>query len=366
MFATFGRSMATRISIQGLRKSFRRDRRETVAVEHVDLGIEPGEIFFLLGPSGCGKTTLLRMIAGFIDPTMGRILFDEADVTAMPPHQRQVGMVFQSYALWPHMSVLENVAFGLRVRPRAGADVIAAARRSLELVQMDAYAERRPNELSGGQQQRVALARALVVEPRVLLLDEPLSNLDAKLRADLRSEIRRVCKQAQTTTVYVTHDQKEALAIADRIAVLKAGRVCQVGTPKELYHNPADTFVAGFLGEINLFEGVAISKGANSTRFHTALGEIESSHKSAAAIPIKCQTSLCVRPERFRFASGPAVNVVQGRIGHAQFLGDSSQISILTGSNELRVVAGADERLEDGEACQLSVDSAGVMCFPNV
>src|SRR3954470_16392311 len=224
----------------------------TTAVDDVSLTIAAGELFFLLGPSGCGKSTLLRLIAGLHEPTAGRLLFNDRDVTALGTEQRNAVMCFQSYALWPHMTVRENVRFGLAVRkvPRAEQDRRVAA--VLELVGMTPLALRKPNELSGGQQQRVALARAMVVEPACLLLDEPLSNLDAKLRHGMRSEIRRLCKASGFTTVYVMHDQKEALSIADRIAVMKDGRVVQVGTPGDLYHRPATSFVADFIGQTNL------------------------------------------------------------------------------------------------------------------
>ena len=207
-------------------------------VNSISLDIEPGELFFLLGPSGCGKTTLLRMIAGFIEPTSGSVHFvgpnGSVDVTHVPPEQRNTGMVFQSYALWPHMTVADNVAFGLDVRKVFGSERSARVHEALQAVQMAEYADRKPNQLSGGQQQRVALARAIVVRPSVLLLDEPLSNLDAKLRIELRGEIRRLCKRFGMTTVYVTHDQKEALSMADRIAILRAGQVVQVGSAQHL------------------------------------------------------------------------------------------------------------------------------------
>ena len=224
------------IAIQKVTKRF----GTTVALQSLDLTIEPGELFFLLGPSGCGKTTLLRCLAGFLRPDQGKLLFGETDVTRLPPNERNTGMVFQSYALWPHMTVAQ----------------------ALEAVRMGEYRARKPNQLSGGQQQRVALARALVVRPRCLLLDEPLSNLDARLRTEMRGEIRRVCKDHQLTTVYVTHDQKEALAIADRMAVMAAGRILQVGTPRELYGRPATRAVAGFIGETNFVSGTIVGAAA--------------------------------------------------------------------------------------------------------
>lgn len=239
--------MAVSISIRNLVKNF----GSTKALDNVNLEIEPGELFFLLGPSGCGKTTLLRHIAGFYTPDEGKVFIDNEDVTNVPPHKRDTGMVFQSYALWPHMTIAENVAFGLQMRKLAKDDINKRVQKALEMVRMQDRANSKPNQLSGGQQQRVALARAIVVEPRCLLLDEPLSNLDAKLRLEMRVEIRRICKGAGLTAVYVTHDQKEALSIADRIAIMRSGIVEQTGTPIEIYRRPRSTFTASFIGETN-------------------------------------------------------------------------------------------------------------------
>lgn len=353
---------ATRINIQGLTKSYARLGRETVAVDGVDLSIEPGEIFFLLGPSGCGKTTLLRMIAGFINPTKGRILFDSEDVTWRAPHERRVGMVFQSYALWPHMSVFENVAFGLRMKGTEKRVADRNVRDALEIVQMGEYGERRPNELSGGQQQRVALARALVVEPRVLLLDEPLSNLDTKLRTDLRTEIRRVCKQAGTTTIYVTHDQKEALAVADRIAVMRTGRVCQLGSPQDLYQRPADTFVASFLGELNLIPGIVESESGRSRVLQTSFGKVVSDHPSAEKLAVGRNATIGIRPERIKLGvSGEFPSTAA--VLTATYLGDVQQLRILAGSDEFRVTAPGSARFSDRQPCSFVFEPADVMCF---
>src|SRR5688572_4629302 len=238
----------TRVRFDHITKRF----DDTVALDDINLEIAAGELFFLLGPSGCGKSTLLRLIAGLHEPTSGRIYFNGSDVSSLDTQHRNAVMVFQSYALWPHMTVRENVRFGLAVRRVSRAKQEERVQSVLKLVQLEPLANRKPNQLSGGQQQRVALARALAVEPACLLLDEPLSNLDAKLRHEMRSEIRRICKTSGFTTIYVTHDQKEALSVADRIAVMKDGRLAQVGTPGELYHKPASSFVAGFIGHANL------------------------------------------------------------------------------------------------------------------
>src|SRR4051812_25210564 len=248
---------------------------DTVALADINLDIGAGELFFLLGPSGCGKSTLLRLIAGLHGPTSGRLWFNDRDVTGLGTEKRNAVMCFQSYALWPHMSVADNIRFGLNVRKVPKPEADRRVEEVLRLVQMDPYAARKPNQLSGGQQQRVALARALAVRPDCLLLDEPLSNLDAKLRHEMRSEIRRICKTAGFTTIYVTHDQKEALSIADRMAILDRGRVAQVGTPDELYHRPASAFVAEFIGQTNLIGGEVVGQSGETVRVRTAVGELE-------------------------------------------------------------------------------------------
>ena len=225
-----------------------------VAVDRIDLSIAEGEMIALVGPSGCGKTTALRMIAGLIEPDEGQVLIGGADLTRAPVHRRNLGLVFQSYALFPHMTVFENVAFGLRRRGVREPELGQRVGQALELVRLGALAQRYPKQLSGGQQQRVALARSVVTEPRVLLLDEPLSNLDAALRDEMRVELRRLQQRLGITTVFVTHDQQEALTLADRMAVMRAGRIEQLGTPQEVYERPATAFVAGFVGRSNLFE----------------------------------------------------------------------------------------------------------------
>jgi ABC-type Fe3+/spermidine/putrescine transport system ATPase subunit len=237
------------ITLRHLAKSF---TAGSPVVEDVSFTIEPGEMFFLLGPSGSGKTTVLRMVAGFVTPDRGDILFDDRRMNDVPAQDRRTAMVFQSYAIWPHLSVYENVAYGLRVQKLTGAPLDGRVREALRLVRLEPLAQRKPAQLSGGEQQRVALARALAVQPGLILLDEPLSNLDARLRLDLREELRRVHLETKIACLYVTHDQEEALSLADRLAVMNRGRIEQVGTPRELYDRPASEFVARFLGEINI------------------------------------------------------------------------------------------------------------------
>src|SRR6185312_5418194 len=268
---------------------------ETLAVDSIDATINDGEFFSLLGPSGCGKTTTLRMIAGFVRPTSGEILLDGVDVAQTPPHRRNVHTVFQNYALFPHLNVFDNVAFGLRRQKVAKADVRRRVEESLELVELGGYAGRRPQQLSGGQQQRVALARALVLRPAVLLLDEPLGALDAKIRKQLRLELKTLQEEVGITFVFVTHDQEEALSMSDRVAVMNAGRIEQIGTPAEVYEDPASVFVADFLGVSNLMdaEPIAWSGGECSVR----IGET-TLRARCGDVTARGRVRIVARPER--------------------------------------------------------------------
>ncbi|MFA7172264.1 MAG: ABC transporter ATP-binding protein [Kiritimatiellia bacterium] len=300
------------------------------ALRDVSLEVEPGELFFLLGPSGCGKTTLLRCVAGFHMPESGRILIGGRDVTQLPPYKRDTGMMFQSYALWPHMTLEENVAFGLEMRRFSRVETRKRVRRALELVHLADRAKTKPNELSGGEQQRVALARALVVEPQCLLLDEPLSNLDAKLRLEMRIEIRRICKEAGLTAIYVTHDQKEALSIADRMAVMRNGMIEQIGTPQQVYRHPANRFVAGFMGEANFIEGKITEQSNGCAKIQTLLGKLASTTFSPK---LKCgdQVSVCLRPESLRFDQPAldAANLLRGVFQESVYLGEVAEHQIV-------------------------------------
>lgn len=311
------------IRIQNLTKRF----GSTVALHGLDLTIRPGELFFLLGPSGCGKTTLLRSIAGFYIPEEGSILFGEEEVTRLEPHKRNTGMMFQSYALWPHMTVAENVAFGLEERKVPRPEIKKRVEEALTSVRMEGYAARKPNQLSGGQQQRVALARALVIRPRCLLLDEPLSNLDAKLRLEMRTEIRRVCKEFNLTTVYVTHDQKEALSISDRMAILDSGHILQVGTSREVYRRPTCRTVANFIGETDFIAGNVTSTQGGHVFVDTAVGRFEGLPGDPAKMPaVGAAVTVSIRPECWRLGGEPRdVNCVSGRIGDAVYLGEVAQ-----------------------------------------
>jgi iron(III) transport system ATP-binding protein len=318
----------------------------TVALDDIDLRIEPGELFFLLGPSGCGKSTLLRLIAGLHEPTAGRILFNDRDVTPLQTSQRNAVMCFQSYALWPHMSVRENVRFGLAVRKADAAEQGRRVDEVLSLVRMLALADRKPNQLSGGQQQRVALARALAVRPDCLLLDEPLSNLDAKLRHEMRTEIRRICTAAGFTTIYVTHDQKEALSIADRIAVMNAGKLAQVGTPDELYHRPASAFVAEFIGHTNLIAGEVIEQVERIVRVRTAMGDVLAESDGNAHPK---NVTLSIRPEQLELLTDSLGRDVQatkngrnrlvGRPTEMTFLGEASEHVVDVNGHALKVIS---------------------------
>jgi iron(III) transport system ATP-binding protein len=351
------------ISIRHVTKKF----GATFGLNDVSLEIERGELFFLLGPSGCGKTTLLRHIAGFYKPDKGSIFFDHEDVTRMPTHKRGAAMMFQSYALWPHLTVGENVAFGLEQRNRPSDEIDQRVAEVLTLVQMGGLGQRRIHQLSGGQQQRVALARALVVRPNVFLLDEPLSNLDSKLRIEMRSEIRRICKEFGLTGIYVTHDQKEALSMADRIAVMEAGKIVQVGAPMEVYRHPVSRMVAGFIGETNLIDGTV-----KQASYREGLWDIETScgvlrgRPGMDWIPVPGQpVTLNVRPEALTVQEvRDSPNKFFGNILETTYLGDLVQYELALrdgtllrvsemnpfeilqpGSEEIQVMAGTEDVL---------------------
>lgn len=296
-----------------------------VALDDIDLTIEAGELFFLLGPSGCGKSTLLRIIAGLQSPTSGKVLFNDKDVTALGTEQRNAVMCFQSYALWPHMDARQNIRFGLEVRKVPAAEANARVEEAVQMVQLGKFAAKKPNEMSGGQQQRVALARALVVKPDCLLLDEPLSNLDAKLRLEMRTEIRRICRSSGLTAIYVTHDQKEALSIADRMAVLNFGKIEQIGRPQDLYLRPKNKFVANFMGETNFIPGTVTEAAGDHATVKTAIGAMVSS-VNCQGLKVGDSVTLSIRPEAIKVGTGgPTTNRFDAMVHDTIYLGEVAQ-----------------------------------------
>ena len=311
-----------RVTLRSLSKRF----GEHLAVRDFSLEIPEGEFLVLLGPSGCGKTTTLRMIAGFVEPSAGRILFGERDVTELPPYRRNTGLVFQGYALFPHLTVFENVAFGLRMRKLDRAAIEKRATEALRLVRLETLGERMPRQLSGGQQQRVALARALAIEPEVLLLDEPLSNLDAKLREEVRVEIRQLQRRLGLTTVMVTHDQEEALSVADRLVVMENGEIRQIGTQRELYNSPSNQFVANFIGRTNFLPGAM----SGPAQFRT-----ESGLDIAVAGEASGERILAIRPERIRLGeSNGAVNRFSATVEFVSYLGATTEYVVRLASGD--------------------------------
>jgi putative spermidine/putrescine transport system ATP-binding protein len=314
------------LSLEGVRKEF----NGVVAVDTFNLEVEPGEFVSFLGPSGCGKTTTLRMVAGFEQPTSGTIRLAGQDVTYAKPNERNIGMVFQSYALFPNMTVSENIGFGLRIRKEDGTARKARVDELLDLIHLPDKGDAYPNELSGGQQQRVALARALAIRPQLLLLDEPLSALDAKIRDELRTEIRRIQRQLNITTIYVTHDQEEALALSDRIVVMSKGHMEQVGAPFEIYNNPSTGFVASFVGQLNRLPATVIDRDQGRLR----VGTDEVRTTSGVESDSGTQVSLMLRPEELTLDAS-ADNVLEGRVESVTFLGSIVRIQVAVDGGQL-------------------------------
>ena len=340
------------LSLNNISKRF----DHTTAVAGVSLNVERGEFFGLLGPSGCGKTTTLRMIAGLETPDSGAIQFNDRDITLLQPEKRGFGMVFQNYALFPHLNVFENVAFGLRARHKPKAEVVNAVSSALELVQLPGYEKRRVDELSGGQQQRVAIARAIAIEPALLLFDEPLSNLDVALRQETRSELRELVKRLELTAVYVTHDQEEAFALCDRISVMMGGRILQTGQPRELYEHPAQIPVARFLGRNNLISAMRLSSSrASVAEFKTLAGghtlQLPAQHDELASLNKPCQ--LAIRPEHLKLSKTnlDRPNVVRAQVHEINFAGATSSIKLDANGLQLEALVLLPDGFSTGDQC---------------
>ncbi len=387
---------AVGIRIEGVSKRFaHRVKGEVYAVRDVSLTVQPAEFLILLGPSGCGKTTTLRMIAGFEQPNSGRIFIGEQDVTGLMANQRNIGFVFQNYALFPHLSVFENVAYGLRVQRHSEGDIVRAVSDVLALVGLQGYERQFPNQLSGGEQQRVALARAIVIRPRVLLFDEPLSNLDAKLRVHMRGELRDLQKRLDITAVYVTHDQEEAMAISDRIAVMHQGAIVQEGTAEDLYRRPASEFVAQFIGRTNLLAARVLSVGENGVELDVAGQRLRLTEETTRVTPGQT-IRLVVRPEGIELRPaapspsplpghptghplggvpggewiqerGDSVGGIPGVIVSRTFLGEKAEYQVGVGGDLLHVTSYNPvqrEVLSPGQAVTLRLPSHGIQLLP--
>jgi len=357
----------TRVRLEGVSKYY----GNVVAAEDVTLDIGSGEFFAILGPSGCGKTTTLRIIAGFETPDKGRVFFDNEDVTFVKPYKRNTSMVFQNYALWPHMTVFENVAYGLKLRRKelglSDEDIRKMVKEALELVKLSGFENRYPLQLSGGQQQRVALARALVVKPRVLLLDEPLSNLDAKLRIEMREELKKLQRSLKLTTIYVTHDQIEAMSLSDRLAVMNKGRVIQVGTPQELYFRPRSIFVADFLGRSSIYSGELIAQ--EKEYVEVKLEDAEVVVRGVTPVEkLPKKVSVVIRPEIISLgkSSGDERDVVvKGVLDFAMFVGEKIEARVRIGKLPLLVYLPNTISVSIGSELELVLPWRNIIVLPS-
>ena len=358
----------SKLSLVGLTKQYAPSLAP--AVDRLDMEVEEGHLVALLGPSGCGKTTTLRMVAGLMDPSAGAIYVNGKNVTNTPVHKRGMGMVFQSYALFPHMNVQENVAFGLQMRKKSKKDQAVLVKRALEMVQLAHLAKRQTRELSGGQQQRIALARALVVEPTLLLLDEPLSNLDAKLRETMRTEIRQIQQRTHATTLFVTHDQDEALDMADRIAVMNSGLIEQFGSPTEVYERPRTRFVANFIGRANLFPVTVESESSLSTtesRYAVAVpgwGRFDAIGEPGMA---GTRRNLLIRPHRLAVARADGrADGIHGVVESLSYTGDSLSYRVRAGESlfTAELLTSTTERMTPGDEAVLSWRTEDAMVLP--
>jgi iron(III) transport system ATP-binding protein len=370
------------ITLNTIRKTYTQNKDNPVVLDSIDLAVSPGEFFFLLGPSGCGKTTLLKIIAGLIEPDSGTVVLGDRDVTAVPIERRNCALVFQNYALWPHMTVQQNVEFGPKMQGKDKETRLKLAVKQLELVQMASYLHRKPNQLSGGQQQRVALhrkpnqlsggqqqrvalARALAAAPDCLLLDEPLSNLDAKLRSQMRIELRKLIKASGATAVYVTHDQKEALAMADRIAVMHGGRIVQIATPTDMYNKPANRFVADFVGEANFVDGRVLQISPN-IRVETPIGVLTSCRQTP--VTVGQNVTCCVRPEKVnlewtRATASSTSSRIPAKVAYVCNLGEicQYQMALPNGHSWLAVALAVSDMVEGDRQCHLGLRSEDVI-----
>ncbi|HOK56001.1 MAG TPA: ABC transporter ATP-binding protein [bacterium] len=330
-------------------------------LKNINFSVYENEFFFILGPSGCGKTTLLRIIAGFVEPDRGRIILNKKDVTKTPPNKRNIGFVFQNYALWPHMKVIDNIAYGLRIKKYSEEFIKRRVKEIIEITKLKNVENLYPSQISGGQQQRVALARALVVNPQILLLDEPLSNLDAKLRDELRREIKRIHKETGITMVYVTHDQKEAMTLGTTIAVMKEKEIVQIGSPYEIYSNPENLFVASFIGDINSLKGKIVEKKGNILKIETDEGFFFAKIKKTINSE---NVYLCFRPESITVEE--KINTITGRLHDYEFYGDIVKINIITPKgNTFKIGIYADDfnKYKKDENIVFSVKEDKIMVF---
>jgi len=359
---------AAGVRVEGVSKRFQhRVKGALWAVRDVSLEVRPGELLTLLGPSGCGKTTTLRMIAGFEEPDEGRIWIGDRDVTGLMANRRDIGFVFQNYALFPHLTVFDNVAYGLRIRGLESGELARRVGDVLGMVGLARYERQQPHQLSGGEQQRVALARAIVIRPRVLLFDEPLSNLDARLRVQMRDEIRRLQKELAITTVYVTHDQEEAMAVSDRIAVMSAGEVVQEGTAEDLYHRPATEFVAQFIGRVNLLAGRVVDAAGATVTVDVAGVRLRVFH--TAPLRAGDAVRLAIRPEAIALVPDDpgAEGEVVGAIVARTFLGEKVDYTVRAGAQSFLVTRynpGPGAVLEEGQRVRLTLASDAMQLLP--
>jgi ABC-type Fe3+/spermidine/putrescine transport system ATPase subunit len=349
-----------KVDLKGVTKRF----GDVLATDNVNLTINDGEFFTFLGPSGCGKTTSMRMIAGLEFPSEGTIYYDDMDVTQLPSFKRNTGMVFQNYALWPHMKVAENVAYGLDIRKVPRDEIKKRVDDVIELVGLKGMGDRFPNQLSGGQQQRVALARVLVIEPDILLLDEPLSNLDAKLRVEMREEIKDIQRKLGITTIYVTHDQEEAMAISDRLAIQNHGKIMQVGTPQEVYNKPDNLFIATFIGKGALLKGKVVATGEYIS-VDTGETVLEGINTGTVPLNVGDQAACVLRPENFHLEPiNEPHNTLDGVIEWSAFVGAVSEVKLLIGDESLMIDSSPDREYVSGDTLKVYVPNSKTLTLP--